>query len=71
MTVDPYLASFLEALAHCRNAAWLGLFYSITLVDVHLNWFNWFNSLSVEGGLPIILIGFCHHSKMLHECLDQ
>ena len=28
----------------------------ITLVDVHLNWLNWFHFLILEGGLRIILI---------------
>ena len=28
----------------------------ITLVDVHLNWLNWFQFLSLEGGLLVILI---------------
>ena len=28
----------------------------ITLVDVHLNWINWFNFLILEGGLLVILI---------------
>ena len=28
----------------------------ITLVDVHLNWLNWFLFLTLEGGLLVILI---------------
>ena len=28
----------------------------ITLVDVHLNWFNWFHFLILEGGLLVIVI---------------
>ena len=43
-TVGPSLATFLEPLAHRRNVASLSLFYSYyTLVDVHLNWLNWFH----------------------------
>ena len=29
---------------------------SITLVDVHLNWINWFHFLIFVGGLLVILI---------------
>ena len=29
---------------------------SITLVDVHLNWLNWFYFLILDGGLLVILI---------------
>ena len=28
----------------------------ITLVDVYLNWFDWFRFLILEGGLLVILI---------------
>ena len=44
----------------------------ITFVDVHLNWFNWFHSLFVEGGLLIILIDcmiFQSPFLMLQRCL--
>ena len=42
-TVGPSLAASLETLAHCRNVASISLFYTgITLVDVYLNWLNWF-----------------------------
>ena len=30
----------------------------ITLVDVLLNWLNWFHFLFLEGGLLVILIDF-------------
>ena len=30
----------------------------ITLVDVHLNWLNWFHFLILEGGLFVILLDF-------------
>ena len=32
-------------LGHCLNVSSLSLFIGITLVDVHLNWFNWSTSL--------------------------
>ena len=57
-TVGPSLAASLEPLAHRRNVANLSLFYSITLVDVHLNWLNWSQFLFLEAGLLVILIYF-------------
>ena len=48
-TIGPSLAIFLEPLAHRRNEASLSLFsIGITLVDVHLNLFNWFHFLFLE-----------------------
>ena len=48
-TIGPSLAIFLEPLAHRRNEASLRLFsIGITLVDVHLNLFNWFHFLFLE-----------------------
>ena len=65
-TVGPSLAASLEPLAHRRNVASLNLFIGITLVDIHLNWLNWFHFLILVGGLLVILrdcmIFFCHHS---------
>ena len=55
-TAGPSLAVSPEPLAHCRNVASLGLFIGITLVDIHLNWFNWFHFLILEEGLLVILI---------------
>ena len=55
-TVGPSLATSLEPLARRRNVASLSLFYSATLVDVHLNWLNWFHHLILEGDLLVILI---------------
>ena len=54
-TVGPSLAASLEPLARCGNLATLSLFYSY-LVDVHLNWLNWFQFFFLEVGLLIILI---------------
>ena len=48
----PSLAASLEPLAHCRNVFSKG----ITLLDVHLNWLNWFQFLILDGGLLVILI---------------
>ena len=41
-TVGLSLAAFIEPLVHCRNVA---ISISISLVDVHLNWLNWFHFL--------------------------
>ena len=48
--IGPSLATSLESLALCQNVASLSLFYRYYLVDVHLNWFNWFHFLILEGG---------------------
>ena len=55
-TVGPSLAASLEPLAHPRNVAILSLSIGITLVDVHLNWLDWFHFLILEGDLLVILI---------------
>ena len=56
-TVGPSLVACLEPWAHRRNLASVSPFYvGITLVDVHMNRFNWFHSLFLEGGLLFILI---------------
>ena len=55
-TVGPSLAASLEPLALCQNEAGLNLFSDTTLVDVHLNWLNWFHFLILDAGLPIILM---------------
>ena len=55
-TVGPSLAASLERLVHHGNVASLSLFTGITLVDVHLNWLNWFYFLVLEGGLLVVLI---------------
>ena len=49
-TVGPSHTASLEPLAHCRNVASLSLFYRYYLVDVHMNWLNWFHLLILEGG---------------------
>ena len=48
----------LETLAHCQNVASLS-FHSIviTLIDVHLNWMNWFYLLILVAAPLILLIG--------------
>ena len=56
MTVGPSLAASLEPLAHRRNVASVSLSIGITLVDVHLNWRNWFHFLFLVGGLLVIMI---------------
>ena len=55
-TVTPIFALLFEPLGHCRNVANLSLFYRYYLVDVHLNWVNWFHLLILVGGPLIILI---------------
>ena len=39
-TVGPLLAASVEFWTYRRNITSLNLFYSISLVDVHLNWLN-------------------------------
>ena len=46
-TVGPSLAASLEPLGDSQ----------ITLVNVHLNWLNWFHFLILKGRLLVILIG--------------
>ena len=53
--VRPSLPASLESLAHCGNVARLSLFYR-QLVDIHLNWLNWFLFLTLKVGLLVILI---------------
>ena len=50
------LGASLEPLAHRQNVASLSLSIGITLVDVHLNWLNWFHFLILEVGLLVVLI---------------
>ena len=46
-----------EPLDHRRNVGSLSLFFSYyILVDVHLNWLNWFHFLIFKGGLLAVLI---------------
>ena len=42
-TVGLSLADSLEPLVHCQNVASWVFSIGITLVDVHLNWLNWFH----------------------------
>ena len=51
----PSLAVSFEPLTHRHNVASLSLFYRY-LVDVHLNWLNWFHFLILEVGLLVIPI---------------
>ena len=53
-TVGPSLAGSLEPSVHCQNLA--SLFFRYCLIDVHLNWLNWFHFLILERGVLIILI---------------
>ena len=55
-TIGPSLPPSLEPLAHPENVTTLNFSIGITLADVHLNWFNWFHILILEGGLLVILI---------------
>ena len=57
-TAAPSRAASQEPLAYCRNVASLSLSIGITLVDVYLNWLNWFHLLILEGGLLVILVDF-------------
>ena len=57
-TNGPSLAASLESLAHCRKVASLSFSIEIMLVDVHLNWLNWFHFFILKGGLLVILTEF-------------
>ena len=50
-TDGPSLSAFLEPLSHHSNAANI---IGITLVDVHLNWLNWFHFLIFEETLLVM-----------------
>ena len=47
---------FLEPLAHRQNVASFFFSIGITLVDVQLNWLNWFHFHFLEGHIFLILI---------------
>ena len=66
-TSGPSLTASLEPLAHNQNLAGLVFSISITLVDVHLNWLNWFHILVLNAGQLIILIG-CMISVAILRC---
>ena len=53
--VGPLLVASFESLAHRGNTASLSVFCRY-LVDVHLNWLNWFHFRILEGGVLVILI---------------
>ena len=53
-SVGSSLAASLIPLAHCQNV--IRFFIVITLVDLHLNWVNWFHYLFLESGLLVIQI---------------
>ena len=54
-TVGPSLAASLESLVHCRNVPSLSFFHR-WLVDIPLNWLNWFLFLILNAGLLVILV---------------
>ena len=45
-----------SSLASSSKCQLKSFFIGITLLDVHLNWLNWFYLLILEGGLLVILI---------------
>ena len=63
-TVGLSPAASLEPLAHRRNKIAQGISIGIILVDVHLNWVNWFLFLSWEVNSLFWQIAwfFCNHS---------
>ena len=54
--VGPAFPESLKALTHRRNIASVSLSTGVILIDVHLNWLNWFHFLVLEVGLLVILI---------------
>ena len=53
-TVGPSLTASIEPLAHHQNVEIFSI--GTTLIDVNLNWLNWFHFLILKEGLLIILI---------------
>ena len=66
--VVPSLAASLETLAHSWNVANLSLFHRFTLVDVHVNWLNWFHFLILQWVLLVILIDCMIFSVTIPRC---
>ena len=56
-TVGDSLSTSFGPLAHCRNVASWSISYRYYLVDVHLNWLNWFHFLILVAGPLVLLIG--------------
>ena len=52
----PFIFASVKPLGHCRSIPSLRLF-NITLVDVHLNWMNWFHVLILVAGPLVIVMG--------------
>ena len=55
-SLGPELPASIEPLAHRQYIATLSHFYRY-LVNVHLNWLNWFHFLILVGGSFLILMG--------------
>ena len=62
-TVGPSLAASLKPLVHRQDFS-----IGITLIDVHLNWLNWFHFLFLEGGLLFILLDFMIFFVTIARC---
>ena len=54
-SAGPSITASFEPLGHRRNVASLSLLIGITLVDIHLNWLNWFNFLILVAGALVTL----------------
>ena len=65
---SPSLAAPLELLAHCQNVASLSFSIVISLIDVHLNWINWFYLLILAAPPLVVLIGCMIFSVTIPGC---
>ena len=66
---DPSIAASLKPLAHHRNVASLSFFYCYYLVDVYLNWLNFFHFLIlVTVPLVIVMGSIIFLSPFLDRC---
>ena len=54
--VGPAPSASPKPLTHRLNVVFFSIV--ITLLDVDLNWFNWFHLLILEVGLPVIVIDY-------------
>ena len=70
-TIGLSLAASFETLGSLLKCWQLKSSIGITLVDVHLNWPNWFHFIILEGGLLVILIGLHEYSGTIPRCYND
>ena len=70
-TVGLSLTVSVEPLAYCRNVVSLVFSIGITLIDVHLDWLNWFRFLILKGGLQGCLCQLMLQGCLCQQCLSS